>query len=62
MNNLTKGEKMFNRLALKCVDRMLNASDEKELAEDIKPFEILIELHKFFRSHPPEKLNVKYLF
>ncbi len=53
---------MFNRLALKCVDRMLNASDEKELAEDIKPFEILIELHKFFRSHPPEKLNVKYLF
>jgi hypothetical protein len=43
-------------LILKCIERILNNIKDASL---IKTFEILLELYKFFKNHPPEDLTVK---
>ncbi len=48
---------MLYILILKCLERMLATVKS---TDDIKVFEILIELYKFFKTHPPENLIVKY--
>ena len=53
---------MLFLLILKCMERLLaNIKNPNE----IKQFEILLELYKFFKNHPPENLiviNFNYYF
>jgi len=46
---------MFFRLILKCFEKLLDRAEEET---EIKVFEILTEIYKFFKSHPPEALEV----
>lgn len=42
-------------LILKCLDRILSHTKSPE---NLRVFEILVELYKFFKTHPPEELMV----
>ena len=44
---------MLYILILKCLDRVLASATSRD---DIKCFEILVEVYKFFKLHPPENL------
>lgn len=43
-------------LILKCIERIVN---NIRYTESLRVFEILVELYKFFKWHPPEDLMVK---
>ena len=46
---------MIIRLILKCVERVIaNLGHD----ENVRVFEILLEIYKFFKLHPPESLVV----
>lgn len=46
---------MLFRLILKCIDKLLGVEDD---LSELRVFEILTEIYKFFKCHPPENLNV----
>jgi hypothetical protein len=48
---------MLLKLAVKCLVRL--SSNFKNLAgEDVRVFDILLEIYKLFKLHPPESLKV----
>jgi len=51
---------MMLKLAVKCLVK-LSASFKSLITEDIKVFDVLIEIYKLFKLHPPENLKVIYL-
>ncbi|EAR85442.2 hypothetical protein TTHERM_00441910 (macronuclear) [Tetrahymena thermophila SB210] len=50
----SKNEKMLYRLILKCLEKLLGCYDDKK---ELRVFEVLTEIYKFFKCHPPENLN-----
>ncbi|KAL4461891.1 hypothetical protein ABPG72_003911 [Tetrahymena utriculariae] len=50
----SKNEKMLYRLILKCLEKLLACYDDKK---ELRVFEVLTEIYKFFKCHPPENLN-----
>ena len=46
-------EKMLYNLILKCLERVLQHCQD---SSQIRVFEVLLELYKFFKQHPPENL------
>lgn len=48
-------EKMCYILVIKCMNQILSST---KYDHEILTFEILTELYKFFKSHPPENLVV----
>lgn len=46
---------MLFRLILKCLEKLLACFDDRK---ELRVFEILTEIYKFFKCHPPENLNV----
>ncbi len=44
---------MLFKLILKCLERVLHHCED---VTQLKTFEILLELYKFFKTHPPENL------
>ena len=51
---------MFYRLVIKCIERIKNFFLSQKNG-DFKIFDILLELYKFFKTHPPENLEVIFL-
>jgi hypothetical protein len=49
---------MMLKLAVKCLIR-LSTNFRGLLGDDIKVFDVLLEIYKLFRLHPPETLKVK---
>ena len=58
---LTKGQKMMLKLTVKCLVK-LSGSFKSLVTEDVKVFDVLIEIYKLFKLHPPETLKVIFLF
>ena len=50
-------EKMSLKLTVKCLVR-LSASIKNLMSQDVRVFDVLIELYKLFKVHPPEQLKV----
>lgn len=51
------GQKMLLKLAVKCLVK-LSSNFKSFITEDIKVFDLLIEIYKLFKLHPPENLKV----
>lgn len=55
--NFFVDEKMLLRLCIKCIERILNNYNLKD-TESFNAFNVLLELYKFYKQHPPENLEV----
>lgn len=50
---------MLLKLAVKCLVR-LSVNFKNLVGEDVRVFDILLEIYKLFKLHPPESLKVIY--
>ena len=52
-----QGPKMLLKLVTKCLVK-LSSNFKNFITEDVKVFDLLIEIYKMFKLHPPENLKV----
>ena len=48
---------MYIRLLLKCLQQIMRTLKSED-SESVRIFDLLLELYKIFKSHPPESLSV----
>ena len=48
---------MYLRLLIKCLQQIMRALKHED-SESVRIFDLLLELYKIFKTHPPESLAV----
>jgi len=58
---LTEERRQYLRAMMKCLLRVIKVLDE-ETEDAVRVFDILIEMNRLFKTHPPDVLKVSYYF
>jgi len=57
---LTEEREQYLKAMMKCLMKVLKVLDEEEEDDIVRVFDVLIEMNRLFRSHPPDKLRVSF--
>jgi hypothetical protein len=55
---LTEERKQYLKAMTKCLLRVVKVLDEEDGEESVRVFDILMEMNKLFKAHPPDRLRV----
>jgi hypothetical protein len=55
---LTEERKQYLKAMTKCLLRVVKVLDQEDGEESVRVFDILMEMNKLFKAHPPDRLRV----